>query len=492
VQLELRVDRTSTRPIYQQIVEQVKNCISEGRLPAGSRLPTVRTLAITLQVTRLTVQHAYAELQSEGWLEATVGRGTFVSATAHTHTFGRGMQPPLTPDGVISEILQVNQAVGLRSMASASPDPSLFPGEEFWSALQGLHTATSELVTYSSSQGDAQLRIEVSRDLGERGIDVGPGEVLIVAGVTQGLALVTQALTQPGDRVLVEQPTYLGLLHTLKLHGVEAIGVPMDDEGVDLAELERAILQRRPRFLYTVPTFQNPTGRCMSLARRTALLDLAALHGLPVVEDDIYGRLSYDMAPPPTLYQLDRHGQVIHVGSYSKVLMPGLRLGYVIPPSRWAEQLLSLRRANDLCSPTVLQRALARFLHSGGLKRHLRRVLPIYRRRRDAMVAALGRHLPELVQWEAPGGGFCCWLTLPGLHAFADVEQAILRQGWAVTPGDVFLSENPAHKSLRVCFGSLPPDSIHIGVETIARAIRARINATPGPSMRANDWTPLV
>lgn len=492
MQLELRVDRTSTRPIYQQIVEQVKNCISDGRLPAGSRLPTVRTLATTLQVTRLTVQHAYAELQSEGWLEATVGRGTFVSATAHTHTFGRGMQPPLTPDSVINEILQVNQAVGLRSMASASPDPLLFPGEEFWGALQGLHTLTPELVTYSSSQGDAQLRIEICRDLGERGIDVGPSEVLVVSGVTQGLALITQALTQPGDRVLVEQPTYLGLLHTLKLHGVDAVGVGMDEEGIDLVELERAILQRRPRFLYTVPTFQNPTGRCMSLARRSALVELAAHHGLPIVEDDIYGRLSYDAPPPPTLYELDHHGQVLHVGSYSKVLMPGLRLGYLIPPARWADQLLSLRRANDLCSPTILQRTLARFLHNGGLKRHLRRVMPIYTRRRDAMVAALRRHLPDSVAWEAPGGGFCCWLTLPGLHAFADVEQAILRQGWAVTPGDVFLTDNPARKSLRVCFGSLTPDSIPIGIETIARAIRARMSIAPELPVRNEDWTPLV
>lgn len=492
MQFDLQISRESTRPIYQQIVDQVKNRISDGRLPAGSRLPTVRSLAAALQVTRLTVQHAYAELQSEGWLEATVGRGTYVSSSAHKHSFGRGMQPPMTPDGVINDILQVNQAVGIRSMASASPDPHLFPADEFWSTFHELRTCAADLVTYSSSQGDAQLRVEISRDLSERGVEASPADILVVSGVTQGLALIAQALTQPGDRVLVEEPTYLGLLHTLKLRDVETIGIPFGDGGLDLEELERAIIQRRPRFLYTVPTFQNPTGRSLSTDRRIALLELAAVHGLPIVEDDIYGRLAYDAPPPPTLYELDQHGLVIYVGSYSKVLMPGLRLGYVVPPARWADQLLSLRRANDLCSPPILQRALARFLHNDGLKRHLRRVMPTYRRRRDAMVAALRHHLPDSVAWTAPEGGFCCWLTLPGLHNFGDVEQAILRNGWAVTPGDVFLSNTPTRKSLRLCYGSLSPDAIHHGVEVVSRTIRARLSDASPPVYQVEDWTPLV
>ena len=492
MQFDLQIDRLADRPIYRQIVEQLKDRICDGRLPAGSRLPTVRRLAETLGVTRLTIQHAYGELQSDGWIEATVGRGTFVSAAARGHSFGRGMQPPLTQDGVINDILQINQVVGIRSLASASPDARLFPADEFWAALQELQIGSPDLINYASSQGDAQLRIEISRDLADRGITASPGDILVVAGVTQGLSLTTQALAQPGDRVLVERPTYLGLLHTLKLHGVEPVGVNLDGEGINLEELERAILQHRPRFLYTVPSFQNPTGHCMGLARRHELVDLAAQHGLPIVEDDIYGRLTYDAPPPPTLFELDRFGQVIHVGSYSKLLMPGLRLGYVVAPARWAQQLISLRRAGDLCSPPILQRALATFLRNGGLKRHLRRVLPVYRRRRDVTVAALQRYLPGSVQWQAPQGGFCCWLTLPGLHAFANLEQALLAQGWAVTPGDVFLTETPARKSMRICFGAPPPETLQLGVEVLSRAIRARLTGAAEPAIRAGDWTPLV
>jgi DNA-binding transcriptional MocR family regulator len=282
------------------------------------------------------------------------------------------------------------------------------------------------------------------------------------------------------------------LLHTLKLHGVYAIGVPLDEEGPILSDLEQAILQHRPRFFYTVPTFQNPTGHCMSLQRRLALLDLCASHGIIIVEDDIYGRLAYDAPSPPPLYTLDTRGQVIYVSSYSKVLMPGLRLGFVVAPQRWADRLLSLRRATDLCSPTLLQRTLALFLRNGGLKRHLRRVLPIYRERRNTLVTALNRNLPPSIQWHQPQGGFCAWLTMPSYHPFTDLEQALLRQGWAVTPGEVFLAEPAQQKSVRICFGTLTPDAINAGVDAVSHAIRERLNTVSEPVMARGNWTPLV
>jgi DNA-binding transcriptional MocR family regulator len=492
VSLDFRLDRDNSVALYQQITEHFKQRISDGRLPAGARLPTVRQLASDLGVTRLTVQNAYAELQTAGWIESTVGRGTFVSHNVNGHSFGRGMMTPLTPDGVINDILQVNHIVGLRSMASASPDPRLFPTEEFWSTLAELQADALAMVSYTSSQGDPQLRVEISQDLSERGVDATPEEVLVVAGVTQGLALISRTLAQVGDRILVEQPTYLGLLHTLKQHGVQAIGVPLDDEGPILSELEKAILQHRPRFFYTIPTFQNPTGICMTLERRLALLELTAAHGVMVVEDDIYGRLAYDAPSPPPLYTLDTHGHVIYVGSYSKVLMPGLRLGFVVAPQRWADRLLSLRRATDLCSPTLLQRTLALFLRNGGLKRHLRRVLPVYRERRNTLVTALQRNLPPSVQWHAPQGGFCAWLTMPSYHPFSDLEQALLRQGWAVTPGEVFLAEPAQQKSVRICYGTLTPDVINAGIDVISRTVRERLTTFTEPNVHGDNWTPLV
>lgn len=489
---EIKIDRAASPALYQQIIEQFKERICDGRLPAGTRLPTVRRLAGDLGVTRLTIQNAYAALQEGSWIESTVGRGTFVSHSIRPNTFGRALTPNLSPDTVIGEILQVNQVVGLRSFASASPDAGLFPMDEFWQGLVAQQHEFAKITNYGSSQGDAQLRIEISRDLLERAIHTGPDEVIVVAGVTQGLALVAQSLAQPGDRVLVEQPTYLGLLHTLKAHGLQPVGAPIDSGGPILEELERIIVQQRPRFFYTVPTFQNPTGHCIESSRRQALVDLAAAHGVVVVEDDIYARLAYDGPAPLPLKTLDTAGNVVYVTSYSKTLMPGLRLGAVVAPPWLTERLISLRRATDLCSPPLLQRTLAHFLHEGGLRRHLRRVLPLYRERRNALVNALTRYFPAEVCWDAPQGGFCTWLTLPSYHAFADLERAFLAQGWAVAPGEVFLAEPQAQKSLRICFGNQPPEAISAGIEVLGALIHDRLNGRSHPQPAVNDWTPLV
>ncbi|GIV78246.1 MAG: GntR family transcriptional regulator [Litorilinea sp.] len=490
--LSLKLDRQAGPALYQQLAEQIKLQIVQGRLPAGTQLPTVRELARTLGVTRVTVQMAYHELQNAGLVEATVGRGTFVSRHVEARPPAQSLGRQLTPDAVVNDILQLGQIAGLRSLADAAPDASLFPAQEFWQALDECRGEALEMVRYGASQGDPLLRVEVARLLQDRGMAVTPDEVLIVAGVTQGLALVAQALARPGEPVLVEQPTYLGFLHTLKAHGVQPLAVPLDEEGPIPEAVERLAIQQRPRFFYTVPTFQNPTGVCATPARRAQLLALAEQYGFLLVEDDLYARLSYEGPPPPAVKSLDRSESVIHVGGFSKLLMPGLRLGYVVAPPPIHERLLSLRRAMDLCSPPLLQRALARFLHEDGLKRHLRRVLPLYRQRRDALLAALRHHMPPAVQWTRPQGGFCVWLTLPRRSTLADLQQAALQQGWAFAPGEVFLTRPSPDYHLRLCFGAQPPEWIAQGVEVLANLIRERLDRQESVIEPPSDWLPLV
>jgi DNA-binding transcriptional MocR family regulator len=492
VGLALQLKRESNLALYQQIAEQIKDQIGDQRLPVGARLPTIRQLAQELGVTRVTVQNAYDELQSNGWIEATIGRGTYVSAKVQPQLALHAFTQQLTPDALISDILQINEVVGVRSMASASPDPQLFPLEEFWQAFDGLRSNAVAFSAYTSSQGVPELRIEIARLLAEQQIALTPDQILITSGVTQSLALVTQALCRSGDVILVEQPTYLGFLHTLKAQGVQPIGVPLDEEGPQLDVLERLVIQQRPRFFYTIPSFQNPTGVNMSLARRQALLALAERHGLLLVEDDIYARLSYEEPPLTSLKALDQAGLVVYVNSFSKTLMPGLRLGFVVAPSALQSRLLSLRRAMDLCSPPLLQFALARFLASGGYKRHLRRVLPIYGERRHALLAALRHQMPPSVTWSKPAGGYCCWLTLPHRHSMANLCQAALRQGWVFTPGDVFLTEASLHHHMRICFGQQSPTVIRHGIEMLSQLIRTQLAQEEHPSPNEGDWAPLV
>lgn len=489
--LELVLDREGNAALYHQIADQIKDRISDGRLPAGTRLPTVRQLAADVGVTRLTIQNAYGELQSGGWVEATVGRGTYVSDTARPSSIVDAIGHDVTPDAVIGDIMQLSDIVGVRTLASASPDASLFPTSEFWQSLSGQCHGTA-VANYASSQGSAPLRVQLSAWVHERGIVADPDDILVTSGVAQGLTLTAQALARPGDVVAVEEPTYLGFLHTLKTQGLQPVGVPLDADGPDLDALERVIIQQRPRFFYTIPAFQNPTGVTMSEARRRQLLELSERHGLMIVEDDIYARLSYDGPPPPTLKSLDRNGLVIHLGSFSKLFMPGLRLGYVVAPAPLNRRLLSLRRATDLCSPPLLQLALANFLEQGMMRRHVRRVLPVYRERRDVMLAALQRFMPAGVQWTRPGGGFCTWLTLPPDYAFDDLQQATLRAGWAFAPGEAFLSRPTRRKHVRLSFGNQTPDTIRHGIEALAALMAERMLEQAPPAYDMRDWTPLV
>ena len=490
--LGLDLQRHAGLALYRQIADQIKDRICDGRLPAGARLPTVRQMAADAGVTRLTVQNAYGELQGDGWIEATVGRGTFVSSTAGMHPelseFGRDV----TPDAVIQDIVQLDQVSGVRSLASASPDASLFPGDEFWAAIGSLKDDAASMASYGPSQGDPQLRVELAEWLRGRGFAPSPDEILITAGAAQGLSLVAQALARPGDTVIVERPTYLGILHTLRMQGIEPLSVPLDDEGPRLELLERLIVQQRPRFFYTVPSFQNPTGMNMSAARRSELVTLCRRHGVLVVEDDLYGRLAYDAPPPPALKSLDQADLVVHIGSFSKIFMPGLRIGYVVAPPLLHERLLSLRRAADLCSPTILQRALVEFMRSGGLKRHLRRVLPVYKSRRDRCMSALRRHMPREVEWTRPKGGFCTWLTLPERYPFDDLQQAMLEHGWAFAPGEAFLTEAESQYHLRLCFGNQDADVTRTGVELLGRLIQERMERVGANLPEFRDWTPIV
>ncbi len=490
--MQITIDRSNGAPIYRQIVERFQEAIAGGRLPPGAQLPTVRQLADSLGVTRLTVQNAYAELQSGGWVEATVGRGTFVSGQVQVRPHWSSAEQEMTPGVVIGDILQMGQAQGMRSMASASPDPALFPAGEFWSCLNDQQQQTMMLTGYAPAQGDTGLRIELASFLAERGLAASAEQIIVTSGVTQGLTLAAQALAQPGDAVLVEQPTYVGFLHVLRAQGLKPIPVPLDGDGPLPDAVERLAALHRARFLYTIPSFQNPTGYCIAPERRARLLDLAAGLGFYLVEDDIYSLMAYDGAPPLPLKADDRDERVLYINSFSKSLMPGLRLGMMVAPPALHDRLISLRIAADLGSPLLLQRTLAAFLRRGEHRRHVRKVVPVYRERRNAALHALEANMPPGVAWTRPGGGFCCWLTLPRRPGIGDIHRLALQQGWAFAPGSVFLAENDGEHHLRICFGNLPVDGIRRGLEILGQVVRDYLALrAPVPEPVAN-WTPLV
>lgn len=493
--MQFELDRGSREPLYRQLATNLQQRIRSGALPSRTRLPTVRQLAEQLGVTRLTVHSAYAELQSGGWLEATVGRGTFVAErieqllTPPESELGR----EVTPAGLLADMLRMTQLPGLVSLAKADPAPEHLPVRN-WQRAQELALASggNSLMGYTTAQGDLMLRSTLAEVVRERGISAGPDEIMVVAGVTNGMALVTALLAKPGSTVLVEQPTYLGLLNILATRGVRAVGLPVDGEGLVVSALEQTLRDERPAFLYTMPTFQNPGGVCMSEARRAALLELAKRHNLLIVEDDIYGRVAYEGAPLPALKAEDRSGQVIYLSSFSKSLMPGLRMGYVVAPPALISELVKLRQAQDICSPPITQRALSIFIEQGWWHSHVRRMVPRYRERRDALLRAMERHFPMGVCWTRPRGGFACWVTLPPGASVIELYLSAIARGVAFAPGEVFSAAPEPLPHMRLCFGVESPERIGDAVMTLGGLLRERGLSRAVPTPYLGDYVPVV
>ena len=491
--MQITLNRNSPQPLYTQLAQDIQRRIRSGALPPGARLPTVRELAVQLGVTRLTIHTAYSELQAGGWVEATVGRGTFVAAPTEPATVQTDYGHDRSPPSILNDMVRLARLPGMRSLAMADAAPDLYPTRDFARALdEALTSGGAAVLSYTASQGDPLLRTSVAELVRERGINAAPDEIVITSGTTQGMALIARTLARPGDTVIVEQPTYLGLLNVLNNQGIRPIGVPVDADGMVVEALEPLLQEYQPRFIYTIPVFQNPSGVCLSAARRNQLLALSERYRVPIIEDDIYSALVYEGTIPPAIKGSDHNSLVLHVSSFSKSLLPGARIGYIIAAPQFIARLVAAKQADDLCSPPLMQRALALFIQHGWLASHVRRTLPIYRARRDALMTALARSFPSGVQWTTPRGGLCSWVTLPRGTSVTDLYLAAVERGVGFAPGDVFFIEPPAQPFLRLSFSSLTPELMAEAVQIFGQLISAQNNRRTFTVPPLAECLPLV
>ena len=468
--LRIALDRDARVPLYRQIIDQVAAQVRAGQLSAGFRLPPVRQLAMQYGLTRLTVHSAYAELAARGLVDAHVGRGTFVSASALDQPDGRiaGEAPGIGP-GVLAELLRMRERPGLLSFAQAAPPPASFPREELGAALQAA-IADAEALSYGPIQGDAGLRSELVSVLAERGVRRPPEEILVTGGAQQGIDLAVRALVPPGGTILVEEPTYSGVLELAAQSGRRLAGVAGDAAGIRPDLLEAACRATEPRLLYLVPTFGNPTGMSLAPDRRRAILRLARTHRFYILEDDVYGRLAYD-GVSPALAAEDSAGRVIYLTSFSKMLAPALRLGAIAASPGVLAMLAGAKQSSDLVSSSLLQRALALYLRAGHLQGHLERVCTLYRERRDAMLAALARELPEC-SVARPAGGLNLWLRLPPGVSERSVAADAIDAGVGVAQGRYFFPQPQPSGFLRLSYSLHEPEQIDAGIDLLAGVIR--------------------
>lgn len=492
--MEITIDRDLRTPIYRQIVDRIRGMIDSGALPAGVRLPPERRLADALGVNRTTVLNAYRELKGEGLVDAHVGRGTVV-----VERFAPVVEPPAEPtlawsqlfrdrasrtrDPLIRDLLELTERPDVIVLSAGLPAPELLPYElvgQLTSELVG--EVGPALVQYGPTEGLGTLRRSLSRWLSTRGHRSSPSDLMILSGSQQGLDLAARVFLDPGDTVVVEAPSYIGALEVFRTARVRLLEVPTDADGMRTDVLADLLERHRPKLIYSLPTFQNPSGSVMSLERRRHLLDLAVRHRVPILEDDPYAELRYSGEPIPSLKVLDRTGHVIHLATFSKTLIPGLRIGYLIAPRPVMQQFVLAKQSIDLHSNTLGQWILDRMLRGDLLEHHLAVLRSTYARRRDLLEQALAKHGSDVITWKSPAGGFYLWCKIPPEVERARLVASAAEAGVSFLPGWTSFADHNDENFVRLSFSFVEEAKLEEGASRFASAVRQAASSRPRSS----------
>jgi GntR family transcriptional regulator/MocR family aminotransferase len=507
------IDRASPAPLHRQIYQGFREAIVERRLRAGQRLPSSRGLARELEVSRMPVLIAFEQLLAEGYFETRIGAGTFVAGTLPGEGFARGVAgrsasdvrsaagPPVPgpsdgsspgggtvalgshpaprPTACMPDTLRAPRHEpwngGRGAFRVSQPALDRFPFK-IWSRLVARHgrSARAGFLTYGPSLGDASFRATVAAYLRtSRGVRCEAEQVMAVSGSQHALALAARVLLDPGSRVWIEEPGYSGARDALALAGAQLVPVPVDGEGLDVAAGIRSA--PRARAVYVTPSHQYPLGATMSASRRLQLLDWARESGAWVLEDDYDSEYRFRGLPIAALQGLDRDARVLYIGTFSKVLFPALRLGYLVIPTDLVPRFAAVRAAMDDFPATLAQAVVQDFILEGHFARHLRRMRAVYRERRDTLVAALDAELGGAVRVLHDEAGMHLVAALPGHARDVDVAlEAAARGLWAMPLSTCYMSAAPPLSGLVLGYGSTGHEAIREGVQKLRDVVSAR------------------
>src|ERR1035437_1428598 len=476
-------DRTAHVPIYLQINESICDLIGQGKLRPGDRLPSTRQLATTLGLNRMTVFAAFSKLEADGRITSQVGRGTFVSYTnpaAERKPLAAALLDPEALSRLWSPLfndlqsaptarptVSPRQSARMISFKAAAPTSELFPAVEFRRCMDFvLKRRVTEISTLGPSDGLPSLKAYLVRWFAQNGIEVSEDEVLVTTGCQQSMDLIRRVLVAPGDALMLENPTYPGAIGALTPSAGERLELPIQGYRPDLAAFGSPGRCNRCKLIYVVPNFHNPTGKSMPRETRQQLVAIVSQRRIPIMEDDVFGELRYGGAVMPALKALCPH-LVIYIGSFSKMLNPALRVGWVVAPRPVIKQLNTVKQASDLHTNVLMQAALDEFCRRDLLHRHLKRVQRIFQRRRDAMAEALQRWFPSEARWTLPEGGLSMWVSLAPECNTDELLRLAEERGVQFLPGSVFYFRSPACNSLRLSFAAESEQRIQEGIRLL-------------------------
>lgn len=473
--LNITLQRENETPIYRQLIQQIRGQIESGALPAGTRLPASRSLARQLAVSRISIVNAYNELRGAGYLSAHAGRGTFVSRERDISETTQPQRPPPAARqraASIRGMMRLARKPGLIDFSSGSPPSEFFPVRYLQDALnQVIERDGADALSYEVAEGYLPLRSAVRDYVRAIGIHCRLEDVLITGGAQQAIDLVLQSLMSPGETLLTADPTYLGIIDIAQARRVHIHGIPIDQDGIRIDALEKALEDLRPRLIYVMPSYQNPTGCVMPVHRRRQLVRLAAQHRIPILEDEVYREFRFDGEELPPLKAFDEDNVVIHTNAFTKVLLPGIRIGYLIAGGPYYERLVRVKQAADISTSGLNQRTIHLLLERGILAQQLERNRIELRRRRVAALTAAQRYFPPGANWISPQGGLYLWVELPpdGPSA-AETFIAAIQRDVAFAIGSLFYTSDAGSHALRLNFGIHKPALIDDGFKRIGQA----------------------
>lgn len=485
----LNIDDRRKLPLFKQVYEQMKDLIDKDILKPGDRLPSTRSLAENLGVHRSTVYKAYEELWAFGYLESRPGSYTVVRKKPTLATFAEKSDRSLLdwetasskPARTLYQFYQSIESGNDRSptrkiidMASLDLDARLFPVDDFRKSMNRIIIEKGpDLLKYGPHEGYRPLREFIAHRLQNHGISTSWEEILITNGAQNGFDLILKLMAEAGSRVIVESPTYSLAIPLLYFYQADIVGVPMATYGIDLECLERELKKKRPAFVYTIPNFQNPTGITTCQSHREELLSLCERFKVPLVEDAFEEEMKYFGKVPLPIKSMDRSQIVVYLGTFSKVLFPGIRIGWIAANRECIRRLSALKRFSDLSTSTPVQAALSDFCWKGSYDIHVKRMHRIYRKRMQCAVESLKTHVThENVTWTDPTGGYLIWLTLVNVdQADHILEEIFLANDVRILTGRVFFPEETARKYIRLSISTLNEEEIAEGMRRLGRSI---------------------
>ncbi|MCD6707383.1 MAG: PLP-dependent aminotransferase family protein [Thiobacillus sp.] len=444
-------------PLYQNVAAELAQRITEGHYAPGTRLPGVRSVARQRGVSVATVVAAYRKLEYEGHIEARARSGFYVRARLPLHTIEpqrrlAALRPRLVSgQDMAMALIKASNDTHIVQLGAAVPDPDYLPTQAVARALaQVARLQRTRSAGYMMPPGAPELRQQIARRMSESGGRIPPDDIVITTGCQEALSLALRAVTRPGDVVAVESPAFYGLLHVMESLGLEALEIPSHPrEGMALDALGFALERWSVKACVVVPNYSNPLGFLMPDANKRALVSLLGKHGIPLIEDDVYGDLGFDHRRPTTCMALAPRADIIHCSSFSKTLAPGLRVGW-IAAGKHRERIEYLKYVSSIASPTAPQLAVADLLESGRYERYLREVRGKYASAVARMGDAVMKYFPEGTRISQPLGGFVLWVELPGKVDSFELARRALKQGVSIAPGPLFSARGKFRNFIRL------------------------------------------